>query len=141
MADVQVVPPPPVDEYVSDLTVGSGSEAPVASRRAPSKVATPRRTRHTTGKIAASQAVAQVAEAKKKRGKRTRSEVSVDTTTISFDVEVTVKMTRVMCSRQRQQRLRRREGRRQRHPARCQGRMGDLHRAPTQRTTLGRTRD
>jgi hypothetical protein len=53
----------------------------------PSKVAVPRRTRQTAGKIPTSQATAQVAEAKKRRGKRTRSTVSVDTTMKSFDVE------------------------------------------------------
>jgi hypothetical protein len=46
-----------------------------------------RRTRQTTGKIPASQAATQVAEAKKRRGKWTRSAVSADTTTISSDVE------------------------------------------------------
>jgi hypothetical protein len=56
MADVQAAPPPLVDEYVSDLTVGSDNEAPATSRRAPSKVAAPRRTRQTAGKIPASQA-------------------------------------------------------------------------------------
>jgi hypothetical protein len=50
-ADVQVAPPPPVDEYVSDSMVGSDNEASASSRRAPSKVAVPRRTRQTTGKI------------------------------------------------------------------------------------------
>jgi hypothetical protein len=39
------------------------------------------------GKIPASQAATQVAEAKKRRGKRTRSAVSADTTTKSSDVE------------------------------------------------------
>jgi hypothetical protein len=43
--------------------------------------------RQTAGKIPASQAVAQVAEAKKRRGKHTRSAVSVDTTTKSSDIE------------------------------------------------------
>jgi hypothetical protein len=67
--------------------MGSDNEAPVASRRAPSKVAAPRRTRQIAGKIPASQAAMQVAEAKKRRRKRTRSVVSADTTTISFDIE------------------------------------------------------
>jgi hypothetical protein len=44
MAGVQAAPPPPIDEYVSDSTVGSDSEAPATSRRAPSKVAASRRT-------------------------------------------------------------------------------------------------
>jgi hypothetical protein len=44
VADVQAVPLLPVDEYISDLTVGSDNEAPATSRRTPSKVATPRRT-------------------------------------------------------------------------------------------------
>jgi hypothetical protein len=60
-ADVQAAPAPPVDEYVSDSMVGSNDEAPATSRRAPSKVATPRRTRQATGKIAASQAAAMIA--------------------------------------------------------------------------------
>jgi hypothetical protein len=38
VADVQAAPPPPIDEYVSDSTVGSDNEAPAALRRAPSKV-------------------------------------------------------------------------------------------------------
>jgi hypothetical protein len=50
VADVQAVTPPPVDEYVSDSTVGSDSKAPT-SRRAPSKVVAPRRTRQIAGKI------------------------------------------------------------------------------------------
>jgi hypothetical protein len=87
VADVQAAPPPPVDEYVSNSTVGSDNEAPAASRRAPSKVAAPRRTRQAAGKMPASQAATQVAEAKKRRGKRTRSAVSADTTTIISDVE------------------------------------------------------
>jgi hypothetical protein len=44
-ADVQAAPAPPIDEYVSDPTVGSDDEAPATSRRAPSKVAAPRRMR------------------------------------------------------------------------------------------------
>jgi hypothetical protein len=39
------------------------------------------------GKIPAFQATTQVAEVKKRRGKRTRSAVSADTTTKSSDVE------------------------------------------------------
>jgi hypothetical protein len=65
----------------------SDNEAPATSRRAPSKVVAPRRTRQTAGKIPASQAPTQAAEEKKRKGKRTRSAVSADTTTISFDVE------------------------------------------------------
>jgi hypothetical protein len=87
VANVQAAPPPPVEEYVSDSTVGSDNGVPATSRRGPSKVAAPRRTRQTAGKIPASQAATQVAEAKKRRGKRTRSAVSVDTTTKSSDVE------------------------------------------------------
>jgi hypothetical protein len=34
VADLQAAPPPPVDEYVSDSTVGSDSEAPATLRRA-----------------------------------------------------------------------------------------------------------
>jgi hypothetical protein len=85
-ADMQAAPAPPIDKYISDLTVGSDDEAPTMSRRAPSMVATPRRTRQTAGKISASRAATQAAETKKKR-KRTRSAVSVDTTMISLDVE------------------------------------------------------
>jgi hypothetical protein len=87
VADVQEVPPPPADEYVSDSMVGSDNEAPAVSRRAPSKVAAPRRTRQTAGKIPTSKAATQVAEANKRRGKRTKSAVSANTTTISSDVE------------------------------------------------------
>jgi hypothetical protein len=81
------VPPPPIDEYVSDSTVGSDSEASATSLRGPSKVTAPRCTRQTTRKIPASQAATQVAEAKKKRGKQTRFAVSANTTTKSSDVE------------------------------------------------------
>jgi hypothetical protein len=84
---VQAVPPPPVDEYVSDSTVESDNEASASSRRAPSKVVAPRCTWQNAGKIPASQAVTQVAEAKKRRGERTRSVVSADNTTFSSDVE------------------------------------------------------
>jgi hypothetical protein len=87
VADVQAAPAPPIDEYVSDSTVGSDNEALTASCRAPSKVAAPRCTRQTAGKIPTSQAATQAVEAKKRRGKRTRSTVSVDTTTISSDIE------------------------------------------------------
>jgi hypothetical protein len=69
VADVQEAPPPPVDEYISDSTVGSDSEAPATSRKAPFRVAAARRTRQTTGKIPTSQAATQLAEAKKRRGK------------------------------------------------------------------------
>jgi hypothetical protein len=41
----------------------------------------------TAGKISASQATTQAAEVKKKKRKQTRSTVSLDTTTISSDVE------------------------------------------------------
>jgi hypothetical protein len=67
--------------------VGSDSEAPATSRRAPSKVAVVRRTRQTAGKIPASQATTQIVESKKRRGKRTRSAVSTDTTTMTSDIE------------------------------------------------------
>jgi hypothetical protein len=87
VADVQAAPAPPVDEYVTDLTVGSDNEAPATSRRAPSKVAVPRSTRQMMGKIPTSQAATQAAEAKKRMGKRTRSAVSANTTTISSDFE------------------------------------------------------
>jgi hypothetical protein len=87
VADVQVAPPPPVDEYISDSIVGSDSEAPATSRRAPSKVAAPWRTRQTVGKIPTSQAATQITEEKKRRGKWTRFAVSTDTTTASSDVE------------------------------------------------------
>jgi hypothetical protein len=88
VADVQAAPPPPVDEYVSDSMVGSDNEAPATSRRAPSRVAASWCTRQTAGKIPTSQATTQIAEAKKRRGKQTRSAVSADTTTtVSSDVE------------------------------------------------------
>jgi hypothetical protein len=87
MADVQAAPPPLIDECVSDSMVGSDSEAPATSRRASSKVAAPRRTRQTAGKIPTSQAATQIAEAKKRRGKWTRSTLSTDTTIASSDVE------------------------------------------------------
>jgi hypothetical protein len=54
VADVQVAPSHPVDEYISDSTVGCDSKAPTASRRGPSKVFAPRCTRQTAGKIPAS---------------------------------------------------------------------------------------
>jgi hypothetical protein len=62
------------------------------SRRASSKVDAPQRTRQATGKISASWAAATIAatqttEAKKKKRKQNRSTVSVDTTTVSSDVE------------------------------------------------------
>jgi hypothetical protein len=69
VADVQAAPPPPVNEYVSDLMMGSDNEAPATSRMVPSRVVTPQRTRQTAGKIPASQAATQVAEAKKRREK------------------------------------------------------------------------
>jgi hypothetical protein len=87
VADMQVAPSPPVVEHVSNSTVGSDSEAPATSRRGSSKVAAPRRTRQTAGKISASQAATQVAEVNKRRSKWTRSAVSVDTSTRSSDVE------------------------------------------------------
>jgi hypothetical protein len=87
-ADVQEAPPPPIDEYLSDSTVGSDDEAPAASRRAPSKVSVPWCTRQATGKISTSRATATIAttqtvEATNKKQKRTRSTMSVDTTTVS----------------------------------------------------------
>jgi hypothetical protein len=41
VADVQAAPSPPVEEYVSDSTVGSDSEVPATPRRGPSKVVAP----------------------------------------------------------------------------------------------------
>jgi hypothetical protein len=87
MAEVQAASVPPVDEYVSISTMGSDNEAPATSRRVPSKVAAPRHTRQTVGKISASQAATLAVEVKKRKRKRTRSAVSTDTTTISSDVE------------------------------------------------------
>jgi hypothetical protein len=87
VADVQAAPPPLVDGYVSDSTVGSNDDTPGMSCRAPSKVTATWRTQQTAGKIPASQAATQIAEAKKRRGKRTRSAVSGDTTTMSSDIE------------------------------------------------------
>jgi hypothetical protein len=54
VGDVPVAPPPPVDEYISDSTVGSEDDAPAMSRRAQSKVSALRCTRQTVGKISAS---------------------------------------------------------------------------------------
>jgi hypothetical protein len=87
MADVQAAPPPPIDEYISYSMMGSDSEAPATSRRAPSKVAALWCTRQMPSKIPASQATTQIAEAKKRRGKWTMSAVSADTTTASSDIE------------------------------------------------------
>jgi hypothetical protein len=71
VADVQAVPAPPIDEYVSDWMVGSDDEAPAMSRRVPSKVTAPRRTRQMAGKIPTSQAAIQAAEARRRgRGSR-----------------------------------------------------------------------
>jgi hypothetical protein len=81
---MQGTPPPPIDEYVSDSTVRSDSEEPATSF---AKVATLRCTRQTAGKIPASQAAAQVTKVKKRRGKQTKSAVSVDTTMKSSDVK------------------------------------------------------
>jgi hypothetical protein len=87
IADVQAAPPPPIDEYVSDSTVGSDSEAPATSRRGTSKVAAPRHTRQTAGKKPTTQATTQVADVKKRRGKRIGTTVSADSNTKSFNVE------------------------------------------------------
>jgi hypothetical protein len=92
VVDVQAALTPPVDEYISNSTVGSDDEAPAMSCRVSSKVAAPRRTRQATGKISASRATATIAatqatEAKKKKRKCTRSTVSVDTTAVSSGVE------------------------------------------------------
>jgi hypothetical protein len=87
VADMQATLAPPIDEYVSDSTVGSDNEAPATFGRAPNKVTAPQRTQQIAGKIPASQVATQAAEAKKMRGKRTRPAVLADTTTISFDVE------------------------------------------------------
>jgi hypothetical protein len=72
--------------------LGSDNEALATSRRAPSSVVTPRRTRQAKGKVPTSRAAAtiaatQTAEAKKKKWKQTRSTVSVDTTMVSSGVE------------------------------------------------------
>jgi hypothetical protein len=90
--DVHAALAPLIDEYVSDSTVGSEDEASATSHRAPSKVAAPRRTRQTAGKVSASRVAAsiaatQTAEAKKKKRKQTSSTMSVDMATISSDVE------------------------------------------------------
>jgi hypothetical protein len=87
VVDVQAAPAPPIDEYVSDSMVGSDNVVPATSHRAPSKGVVSRRTRQTAGKIPTSQATTQSVEVQKRKGKRTRSVVSVDTTTISSDVE------------------------------------------------------
>jgi hypothetical protein len=67
VADVQVALVPPIDEYVSDSTVGSDNEAPSTSQRMPSKVVA---SRPSTLMM-----------------ERTRSAVSADMTMISSDVE------------------------------------------------------
>jgi hypothetical protein len=142
VADVQAAPPPPVDEYVNDSTVGSDSEAPTASRRAPSNVVVPRRTRQTVGKIPASRAAVQVAEVKKRRGKRTRSAVSADNTTMSSDIEaidVEDDEGDVQSPKATTAPLPGKHAVETPRPA--PGRRFDLHRALAQRTTLGRTRD
>jgi hypothetical protein len=59
-ADVQAAPPPPIEEYLSNLTVGSNNEAPTALRRALSKVAARWRMWHATGKISTSRAAATI---------------------------------------------------------------------------------
>jgi hypothetical protein len=86
---VQAASVPPVDEYVSNSTVGSDNEATTTSCMAPSKVAAPRCTRKTAGKISTSQAATQVVESKKRKRKRARSAVLADTTTTSSHVETT----------------------------------------------------
>jgi hypothetical protein len=62
VGDVEAASAPPIDEYVSNSTMGSDNKAPPTSRRAPSKVAAPRRTQQMARKIPTSQA----AEAKKR---------------------------------------------------------------------------
>jgi hypothetical protein len=64
VADVQAAPAPPVDEYISDSTVGSDDEAPATSHihRAPSKVTAPRLTRQATGKLSISRAATTIAD-------------------------------------------------------------------------------
>jgi hypothetical protein len=90
-ASMQEAPPPPINRYLSDSTVGSDDEAPTA-RRAPCKVTAPLRMQQATRKISATPAatmiaVTQTAEAKKKKRKWTRPTMSVDTTMVSSGVE------------------------------------------------------
>jgi hypothetical protein len=96
-ADVQAAPPPPIDEYLSDSTMGSYDEAP-AARRTPSKVTAQPRTWQTTSKISASRdaatiVVTQTVEAKKK-WKQTRPTVLVDMATVSSGIETSRSMKR-----------------------------------------------
>jgi hypothetical protein len=69
----------------------------------------------------------------KRRGKRTRSAVSTDTTTISSDVE-TIDVDDEGGDVQSPK-----ESKRWRRPVRHRGRRVDLRQAPTQRATLGRS--
>jgi hypothetical protein len=90
-ADVQAAPSSPINEYLSDSTVGSNDEAP-AVWRASSKVTAPRLTQQVRGKIPTSRAAAtiaatQTAEAKKKKRRRSRPAVSVDAATVSSGVK------------------------------------------------------
>lgn len=97
MWDVQTPLQQCIEEYLSDLSVGSDDEGPTA-RSAPPKVTAPqpRLMRQTAGKMSASRAAAtvaatQAAESKKKKKrkrKRAGPTVSVHTTTASSDVEI-----------------------------------------------------
>jgi hypothetical protein len=91
--DVLAAPQPPIEEYISDSSVGSNEDAP-ATRRTPPKfaVSASRCTWQTTSKMSASQAAAtiaatQTAEAKKKKRKRTEPAVSANTATVSYGNE------------------------------------------------------
>jgi hypothetical protein len=130
-----------LDEFVSDLTVGSDSEAPATSRRGPSKVAAPRRTRHLRERYPPPRS--RPKSRRRRRGGGSGPGPRCRWTPprrVPTSKPSTLKKTRAMCSYRRQQRLRRREARRRRRPARRLGCLGYPHRAPAQRTMQGRTR-
>jgi hypothetical protein len=112
VADVQEAPPPPVDEYVSDSTVGSDNEAPATLRRAPSNVAAPWRTRQTIGKIPNSRPRPRLR--RRRRGAGSGPDpwcLRTPPLLVLTSRPSTLKMTRATCSHQKQQRLCRQEGR------------------------------
>jgi hypothetical protein len=92
-ADMQAPPQMPIEEYISDSSMGSDDDAPT-TRRAPPMVATfaPWCMRQATGKILASWATTtivttQMAEAKKKKRKSVGPTVLVNTAMVISGVE------------------------------------------------------